>query len=110
MTIFAYIAAKLRALGVALHLVTPVLKPGTRVRMSEAFKTRMRGKCGRLGAHQGPFDPGDPLYNGQGGDCYGCSTKHIDESREAPEVDVRWSPNGLRYGYDSVDLVVAEDT
>ena len=98
---------------------------GDRVRMTEEYKTLARGKCGDSGKHVGPFDPGggkdDP-----GGDCWGCSTAHIEEFGDSvgivdgltdynnmgerdpgkigPEVDIRWQPNNLRYAYDPKHL------
>lgn len=96
------------------------MKPGTRVRMSEGHKLALRGKCGRAGRHVGPFDPGEG--DDPGGDCWGCSSAHVDEfgscvgiveghmkgpnGEEWPEVDVRWLPSGLRYGYKPSELVI----
>lgn len=65
------------------------------------------------GIHKGPFDEGD---------CWGCSTAHVEEfgqcigvvegltdynnsnephdpNKVGPEYDVRWQPSNLRYGY-----------
>lgn len=101
-----------------------MLEKGDRVRMTEVFKRRMRGVCGIAGKHIGPFD-GD-----EGEDCEGCSSAHVDEfgdctgivqgpmdfnnckpadpeydrSKLGPEVDVRWQPSKLRYGYSPEDL------
>lgn len=105
--------------------------PGTRVRMTEAFKAKMRGAC-LPGKHV--FDPGDPGYDPEMPDegCVKCSTDHVeefgecvgvvdgpvdynscepghpdyDESKVGPEVDVRWKPSNLRYGYHADDLEV----
>lgn len=86
--------------------------PGTRVRMSEELKRLLRGRCGEAGAHIGPFDDGD---------CFGCSSAHVDEFGECvgivqgkmfpdvddePEVNVIWMPSMLRYGYDPAMLDV----
>lgn len=80
------------------------MKIGTRVRMSERLKRAFRdsgsgrhvaefGDC--EGVVIGPLDynncsPGDPGY---------------DAARVGPEVDVRWQPSGLRYGYHPDELV-----
>ena len=96
------------------------MKQGTRVRMSKALKLRFRGKCGEAGKHLGPFDPGGGTPEDPGGDCWGCGSAHVDEFGDcvgvvqgptfpnvpdAPEVDVRWEPSQLRYGYLPEDLV-----
>jgi hypothetical protein len=52
------------------------------------------GRC--IGVILGPVDynnckPGDPEY---------------DPSKIGPELDVRWQPSGLRYGYDPSDLEI----
>lgn len=77
------------------------LVPGTRVRMSEAYKAAARihspdhvaefGAC--MGRVEGPVDyntPGTPF----------------DAEKLGPELDVRWQPSNLRYGYDPNDLEV----
>lgn len=89
------------------------MEPGTRVRMSERLKAKLRGKCGVAGKHVGPFDPED------GKECWGCSTPHVEEfgtcvgivegladfgTQKGPEVDVRWQPSNLRYAYLPEDL------
>lgn len=67
--------------------------PGRRVRMTEAFRERMRSN--EHGAdHEREF-----------GDCVGVvigPTAYPGMS--GPEVDVRWQPSGLRYAYDPADL------
>ena len=83
--------------------------------MSEAFKLRLRGRCGELGFHIGPFD--ESLDDD--GTCDSCSSDHVDEFGDcvglvedrvfpdnptAPEVNVRWLPSRLRYGYFPEDL------
>lgn len=82
------------------------LGQGTRVRMSEDLKKRLRissrahlkefGKC--VGTVQGLTDynnckPGEPGY---------------DAEKLGPEVDVRWEPHNLRYAYDPALLEVVE--
>lgn len=88
------------------------MKAGTNVMMSPQLKSRLARAC-VPGMHVGPFDPEDPA------DCWGCSLAHVEEfgdcmgtvqgptfdSPDAPEVDVVWSPSGLRYAYHPVDLV-----
>lgn len=54
------------------------MKRGARVRMTEAFKAELRGKCGKAGKHLGPFDPGNG-GDDPGGDCWGCSSEHVEE-------------------------------
>jgi hypothetical protein len=82
------------------------LKAGDRVRMSPELKKKFSenkskshvkefGNC--VGVVQGPTDynnckPGDPDYN---------------PAIVGPEVDVRWEPSGLRYGYHP-DFLVKE--
>jgi hypothetical protein len=113
------------------------MKPGDRVRMTEALKARMRGSCGVAGKHLGPFDSGPerPDPEDTGGDCWGCSSAHIEEfencigiavgpidsnkvplghpdydpSKVWPEWDVRWIPSGLKYGYLPEDLEIVTD-
>lgn len=95
------------------------MKTGTRVVMSEAFKRARRGMCEGPGKHtgHGPTWAPDPEMPDDG--CAACSWDHIEEfggctgtvqgpmfeSSDAPEVDVRWEPSGLRYGYHPDDLV-----
>ncbi len=88
------------------------LKPGTKVRMSEGLRQRMYGECSP-GCHTGPF---------VNGDCWGCSGAHVDEFKdciglvEGPvfkdhpelELNVRWQPSRLRYGYLAEDLEVVK--
>jgi 5'-3' exonuclease len=101
---------------------------GAPVRMSEELKRKLRGKCGEAGKHVGPFDPGEG--DDPGGDCWGCSSEHVDEfgesvgivigptdynnckpgeegydpSKVGPELDVRW-PGNIRFAYAMHDLV-----
>jgi 5'-3' exonuclease len=101
---------------------------GAPVRMSEAHKKALRGKCGEAGKHLGPFDSGEG--DDPGGDCWGCSSAHVDEFGESTGViegladynncadtDVEWDPNkvgpefrvkyvpeGLRYTYAQHEL------
>jgi len=97
------------------------MKPGTRVRMTEEFKRQMRGACGpnwHVGLPDGVYDPEMP-----DGGCLKCSTSHVDEfagcvgvvegpmfpdDPSAPEVDVRWQPSGLRYGYHPSSLEIVQ--
>lgn len=77
------------------------LARGTRVRMSEAYKAETRvhspdhvaefADC--VGIVDGPVD-------------YNDGVSPFDPSKLGPEVDVRWQPSRLRYGYDPKDLVV----
>jgi hypothetical protein len=102
------------------------LRKGDRVRMTPALKAKMRGDC-RPGAHVGLTEP-DPEQPDDG--CLRCSTGHIeefgecvgivdgavdfnnckpgdpeyDETKLGPEIDVRWQPSNLRYGYPPEDL------
>ena len=97
------------------------LKPGTRVRMSDQLKRELRGQCTGPGGHVGHagwiFDPEMPDDG-----CAACSWTHVEEFGECtgvvgglmfpglidtPEVNVRWEPSGLRYGYhpDKLELV-----
>jgi hypothetical protein len=88
------------------------IKAGTRVRMTEAHKVALRGRC-VPGMHRDP--------NGRfvcAGLCIFCSTGHEREfgacegvvigpcagHDEPGLVDVRWEPSGLRYGYWIRDL------
>jgi len=96
---------------------------GDRVRMTKEYMALARGKCGESGKHVGPFDPGDKKVADPGGDCWGCSTAHVEEfegcvgivdgptdynnmgethdpDKVGPEIDVRWQPSNLRYAYD----------
>ena len=88
------------------------IQEGDRVRMSETLKARMRGSC-LPGKHVDPFVEDMPDDG-----CLHCSTSHVEEfgecvgivigsmwpNGEGPEVDVRWQPSNLRYGYNPVDL------
>lgn len=78
------------------------MNPGTRVRLNAAFKARLLasdfrddflGFSGR--AHVGEF-----------GDCVGVVLGPVvyDRGRTFEEVDVRWEPSGLRYGYKPENL------
>ena len=70
------------------------MKTGTVVRMSEEFKQVMIGNgCAE---HVEEF-----------GDCEGIVEGLMDYGKQqGPEVDVRWVPSMLRYGYHPDDLVV----
>jgi hypothetical protein len=96
------------------------VRPGTRVRMTEAFKQRSRGACTGPGGHVG--HPGwiyDPEMPDDG--CAACSWTHVEEfggctgTVEGPmfpgdptavHLNVRWEPSRLRYGYDPDDLEI----
>lgn len=101
------------------------MEPGTRVRMSQALKAKLMKACTEE-HHVGPFDPEDVDKQ----DCWGCSYPHVlefgacegivegpmdfntckpgeagyDPAKVGPEVDVRWQPSKLRYGYHPDDL------
>lgn len=89
------------------------MTPGTRVRMSDRLRARLRSPCGEAG-HLGPFDPDDATA------CWGCSGAHVDEFggcegtvigpafADGPDVDVRWWPSGLLYAYLPEELEVIE--
>ena len=105
------------------------MTPGLRVRMSAELKAKMRGNC-LPGKHVGPFVEDQPDDG-----CLKCSTDHIEEFGECegivqglldynnvpkdhpnydpdkvgPEVNVRWQPSNLRYGYHPDDLEVVTD-
>ncbi len=85
--------------------------------MTEDFKRRMRGPCGVAGHHVGlPDGVADPEMPDDG--CTKCSSDHIKEFGdceglvedlmfpEFPDLNVRWRPSGLRYGYHPNDLEV----
>lgn len=87
------------------------MKPGLRVRMGEALKEEFRrndcaghvkefGEC--IGIVEGLVD-----YNNEGDEPY-------DPLKRGPEVNVRWQPSGLRYGYHPdflkvVNMIIAVD-
>lgn len=103
----------------AAHTLATGLQKGDRVKMTSALKAKMRGQCL-------PEEHVDLSDDG----CLRCSTDHIEEFGECtgivdglldynnvppgdpaydllkvgPEVDVRWQPSGLRYGYHPDDL------
>lgn len=105
-------------------------KKGDRVRMTAGFKSKMRGDC-LPNKHVVPRE-GEPSLDPELPDdgCFRCSTAHVEEfgecigvvdglmdynncepgdpaydaSKLGPEVDVRWQPSNLRYGYASEDL------
>ena len=79
-----------------------MFKPGDRVRMTKAHKAALWKKC-RPGHHVGPYIEGD--------ECQQCSSGHVKEFGNCigivedlvqpgcPELNVRWLPSKLRYGY-----------
>jgi hypothetical protein len=101
------------------------LPVGSRVRMTEALKAKLRGQC-TPGKH---FCPAD-----EDGDCLECSTVHVEEfgdcigivqgptdynnvpqchpdysqDKVGPEIDVLWQPSNLRYAYHPDDLELVE--
>ncbi len=92
------------------------LVPGTKVRMSASLKDKLIGICKH-----------SPLFEGE---CLSCSFSHLkefgdsigivdglidynncnpsdaeyDQAKIGPEVNVRWLPSNLRYGYHPDDL------
>lgn len=102
------------------------LPSGTRVRMSEQLKAKLRGEC-KPGEHKGEMVEG-------AGDCMKCSTDHVEEFGESvgvvrgptdynnckpgekgydtakigPEVDIYWEPDNLRYAYLPSDLEIVK--
>ena len=104
------------------------IKIGDRVKMTDAFKSKIRGRC-LPGNHVDPFVKDQPDDG-----CLSCSTAHIEEfgncigvveglidynniapdhhdydpKKIGPEWDVRWQPSNLRYAYASEDLEVVK--
>lgn len=104
--------------------------PGEKVRMTQAYKAKMRGDC-LPGKHLDTscFDPDMPDEG-----CMLCSSAHIEEfgncigfvaglvnynnvptnhpdfdpNKFGPELNVCWQPSNLRYGYAPEDLEPAE--
>lgn len=94
--------------------------------MSEALKASLRRRCVGGKHVDEPFPPSD-------GYCFNCSRDHVEEFGDCvgivqgpvdynnvppdhpeydprsvgPEVDVRWQPSNLRYGYhpDELELI-----
>lgn len=99
------------------------MRPGDRVRMTEAHKQNLRGNC--LQSNHTSEE-----------DCMYCSTRHVEEFGECigvvigltnfnnvpvghpdyydykvgPEFDVRWQPSNLRYAYPESALEVVEQS
>ncbi len=71
------------------------IKKGDKVKMSEMFKAKMMGKSSD---HITEF-----------GNCEGYVGDLIFPDIEDSEVDVYWEPSGLKYGYDTKDLVKVMD-
>jgi hypothetical protein len=70
------------------------MSPGTRVKMSEACKAKLRAT--KSHTHVREF-----------GKCEGVVLGLTDfKTCQGPEVDVRWFPSGLRYAYDPDDLEI----
>lgn len=70
------------------------MTPGTRVRMSESLKS-------------GLIANGCAEHVAEFGDCVGVVIGPFDDGLAGPDVDVRWEPSGLRYGY-QIELLEAE--
>ena len=71
------------------------MKKGTKVKMSQSLKDGMRANGS--GAHIDEF-----------GDCMGIVIGPMFPDSNAPEVDVRWQPSNLRYGYhpDNLEIIL----
>lgn len=74
------------------------MTPGTRVRMTEGLKDRFR--AGGCQEHVDEF-----------GECQGIVEGLVQwpGGYAGPEVEVRWQPSGLRYGYHPDDLQEVTD-
>lgn len=72
------------------------MKPGTKVKMSEDLKIRLR--LNDCDDHVDEF-----------GDCVGLVEGPTDYgTSKGPELDVRWQPSNLRYAYDPKHLRTIE--
>lgn len=72
------------------------MKQGTRVRMSDAYKKAITAND--CIAHVEEF-----------GECVGIVEGLVDyNTYKGPEVNVRWLPSKLRYGYHPDDLIVVD--
>lgn len=96
------------------------LQPGDRVRMTEAYKARMREPCTThvpgTEATDGCWRCHPPTHLDELGDCVGIVLGPVDHDNVpstdptwnpravGPEVDVRWQPSNLRYAYDPTEL------
>lgn len=70
------------------------MKPGTRVKMSQALKESFK----RTGCNDHAVEFGD---------CVGIVQGYVNLGNQiGPEVDVRWLPSGLRYAYHPNLLVI----
>lgn len=68
------------------------IRPGDRVRMTEAHRLKLR--TGRSRQHESEF-----------GECVGVVIGLTDFGTAlGPELDVRWAPSGLRYAYHPSEL------
>ncbi len=75
-----------------------MIRKGTKVRMSTAFKRVMNEARGEL--YQG-----NRAHVKEFGNCTGiCTGKTTYHGKTFEEVDVRWKPSGLRYSYFPKDL------
>jgi hypothetical protein len=70
------------------------MKIGTRVKMSEEFKRKLR--LNGCGDHVEEFGKCIGIVEGPAFEFHG------------PEVDVRWQPSNLRYAYDPENLLSVE--
>lgn len=84
------------------------LKPGDRVRMSERLKDHLRLNHESL-VSRGVIEADAVSHVDEFGGCVGVVEGPCDYGggRLGPEVDVRWEPSGLRYGYPPSLLDVA---
>jgi len=72
-----------------------LFRRGDSVRMTEAAKAAWRAR-------------GDAKHVDEFGSCVGTiEGPMFPDQPDAPEVDVRWQPIGLRYGYDPSELEAA---
>lgn len=74
------------------EMIVRLINTGSRVRMSRSLRTAMRWSGSRR--HVREF-----------GRCVGVVLDLVDYgTQNGPEVNVRWEPSGLRYGYNPNDL------
>lgn len=72
------------------------LKPGDVVKMTAAFKKRIKNP-----------KKGSPDHLKEFGSCHGIVDGPVDYgTQKGPELDVRWQPSGLRYAYAAKDLAL----
>jgi len=68
------------------------MKTGTRVKLSEETKKAYR-------------ESGSVEHIDEFGECEGIVIGETFPDLNCPEVDVRWIPSGLRYGYNESELI-----